>query len=169
MSAIVLGLAVTVLLLILLAVFGRGGAGETFRMRRGEPAPETALELARHVERLLRQEGFFVDRSEEATSGPLDLVARDPRPLVGQRVYVRIFGRPIVEPVGAAEVQSALDRIKGGYHKAVLVSAVGFSDEALAAAQESAVELLDSSRLPEVTTAEPAVATPRPAREGGVQ
>ena len=64
-------------------------------------------------------------------------------------MHVRIFTSAV--PVGAAEVQASSDNAHGGgFHKALLISAAGFSDEAIAAADGTAVELIDGGRLDEL-------------------
>jgi Restriction endonuclease len=150
MTPFFLALVATVLLLLLIALFSRGGAGETLSGRRVLEGRRGG-DLVDATRQVLSAMGYRVGPPEPTPQGRVDLVAEDPRPLAGQRLYIRVFPETS-GPVGVAEVQAALDRIKEGFHKAVLISSAGFSNEGIAAARDTAVELIEAAQLDEVSS-----------------
>jgi hypothetical protein len=151
MSPVVLSLLVFVLLLLTLALFARGGAGETVRMI--EPRTRLPEDLAKHAPRLLRALGLSVDRVETAANGVTEISAHRDGPVVGHRLSLRLLPRE-AGPVGASEVQTAVDAARGeGLHKVVIVSPAGFSDEAMSAAIDAPVELMTAARFVELDAA----------------
>lgn len=144
---IILAALGTILLFVLLALFSRGGRAENIHRPARAVSAEELAQFPQRVRQLILQQGMIVERTDFTPRGSVDLLARDPRPLFGFQLYVRIFGQSGGEPVGAAEVQAAADRLKEGFHKAALISWNGFTDEARAAADGSAVELLDGELL----------------------
>lgn len=153
MIAVALAAVVAVILFFVLAIFAKGGAGEPVSVRRNQ-IPLGAGPLPRRVQDWLTAGGFRIEHVETTVTGETDIVATDARPLLGQRLYLRMYPDNVV--VGATEVQAALDRIKEGFNKGVLIARGGFSDEALSAAADSPIELLDDGALGPVS------AEPRP-------
>jgi hypothetical protein len=136
------------LLLLILALFSRGGAHETYPSRPGSPAPLPAGEIVKAARELLTALGFEIELVDARSSERTDILARDARPVVGGRVTARVFERADGEPVGAVDVQAAWDAARGdGFSKAILISATGFSHEAITAADGTAVELLDGHQV----------------------
>jgi hypothetical protein len=145
-----------VVLFLLLGIFGgKGGPSET----PGAPAPSGTTNdwLARlgpdGLERLLVRL-FTAMRCEveetEARPNLVDLVVRDPAPITGGRLHVRGLVAGTGQLVQQAEVQAALDSARGQETaKAVVIalSPAGFSDEARAAVQSTACELIDAAGL----------------------
>jgi hypothetical protein len=158
----VLALVVVVVLLATLALFTRGGPSETLRNVRPGLPQYSQGELTVLARSMLEDLGLRVTAVEEHAGGKTDLEAANPAPIVGQRVYVRTFAG--TQPVGAPEIQAALDRLTGdSFNKALLIAPAGFSDEAVLAANESAVELIDAARLHSLMSlSAPQQATNRP-------
>lgn len=162
MAPIFFALIATALLLLVIALFARGGAGETRPLRRAAGGAHGAA-LVEETQQVLSSMGYTIGSVASTPSGRVDIVARDPRPLAGQVIYVRVFpDEP--DPVGVSEVQAALDRLKEGFHKAVLISSAGFTNEGVVTAEDTAVELIDAPRLSELK----AQLAPRPPRTSGL-
>jgi hypothetical protein len=144
MAPAIFGLIAFGAIALLFALFSRGGPRESGA--RGVSSAYGPARLAELSRSFLESRGLSVSSVDLREPGRVDLLARDPRPGVGQTLYVRVVSAP--DPVGSTEVQAAADRIKGeGYNKALVVSESGFSDEAVAAAEESAVELMEAESL----------------------
>ncbi|MHB1846533.1 MAG: restriction endonuclease [Deltaproteobacteria bacterium] len=155
MAVVVLAGAGMVGLFLLLGLFGgKGGPSET-RSPPSAPSREGTGWLLRldgdGLERLLHR--LFQSMRFEVVSsdvrGPiLDMVVRDPAPVVGGQVHVRGIVAADHGMVGEAEVQAALDLARGdSLAKAVVVSPLGFSAEARLAVRDTACELLDAPAL----------------------
>ena len=149
-------LLVTCLLLLLLAVpliFLRGGAREPVTALAGPTAiPSAEIDLA--AEQLVRALGLEVLRRDpDEGDGPAFVatnVSRDNR----QLVYVRAFHLPAGERVREPDVVSAIDFARGeGFHKTILISPNGFTDEAQLAAEDSIAELIDDVSLARIVGA----------------
>jgi hypothetical protein len=144
MAPILLGLAGFGVVALFLGLFARGGPREPASTRR---TPTFGRDrLIGMTQELLANMGLRMQGVELREKDSADLIAVDPRPGVGQTLYVRVVSTRA--PVETDEVQGALDRLKGdGLHKALLISDSGFSDEAISAALETAVELMDGVAL----------------------
>ncbi len=153
---VLLAAAVAGAVFLLLAIFGGKGGPH-------EPAPEAAPGRADHwlsrltldsleklLGRLFAAMRFTVERSE-VRAGRLDMVVVDPTPLLGGRVHVRGIVYADHGMIEQTEVQAALDEARGeGLAKAVVVSPLGFSDEARLAVRSTPCDLVDGEALLEL-------------------
>lgn len=148
MAPIFFALIATAILLLVIALFARGGAGETRPLWRATGGAHGAA-LVEETQQVLSSMGYTIGSVTSTPQGRVDMMARDPRPVAGQVIYVRVFPDER-DPVGVSEVQAALDRLKEGFHKAVLISSAGFTNEGVVTAEDTAVELIDAPRLSEL-------------------
>jgi hypothetical protein len=143
-------LLVTSILLLLLAlplIFLRGGAREPVTaMGRPTAIPSAEIDLA--AEQLVRALGLeIVRRDPDEGDGPA-FVTANASPTNRQLIYVRAFHLPSGARVREPEVVAAIDFARSeGFHKTILISPNGFSDEALLAAEDSIAELIDDVAL----------------------
>jgi len=152
MGTPLVALFVVVLLLLVLALFSRGGPTETLPAT-GLPAELQGLsqlqlsELGSIASRLFTEMGFATLRLEERPDR-IDLTVQDPTPVTGQTVYVRCVLPPESGSVASHEVQAALDASRGeNLVKAVVVCPASFTDEARLVSQGAPVELIDAKAL----------------------
>lgn len=150
MSPILLGLVLFGVFLVLLALFARGGAGETVQpvaLGRKGVANLPLPELARALRELYTARGYTV-LSESLESDHADLLLRDASPLTGQTVYLRCALPGDGGAVDSLEVQATLDRTHGDQlSKAVVATPGGFTGEARLLARDANVELLDGAAI----------------------
>jgi hypothetical protein len=143
-------LLVTSILLLLLAVpliFLRGGARETASVI-GRPTAIPSAEIDLAAEQLVRVLGLqIVRRDPDEGDGPA-FVTTNVSPNNRQLIYVRAFHLPSGERVREPEVVSSIDFARSeGFHKTILISPNGFTDEALLAAEDTIAELIDDVAL----------------------
>jgi hypothetical protein len=151
LGPIFLGGLLFVVVFVFLAVFARGGPTETHRV--GARSPDQVLsalsldELSRVSTRILNEMGFRIIASTP-TPTHVDVIADDPTPITGQRVYVRILPAPPGGFVESVEVQAAMDAARGeGLSKAIVLSPAQFSEEARSTAMDVQLELIGGSEL----------------------
>lgn len=138
-------------LVIIALMFTRGGAKEPVSRvwpddPRSTPAPtSTRAELEELTRRAIAGWGLRIERfdpNDEKDS--FGVLAADPTPITGGKVYVRAFANAVNE----ADVQAQLDAARDeGVSKLILISQLGFSDEAILAAQDTIAELVDGRVL----------------------
>jgi hypothetical protein len=149
MGVFILALALAAIVLVLIGVFSRSATRETWREPQAVSlrlAPAQLHELARAI---VQSRSLRIDSEEVRGDTGSELVASDPTPVVGGRVFVRTLPGPT--PVRTAEVQGALAQARAeGYGKVLLIAPSGFSDEARLAGEDSTIELVDGARLIEV-------------------
>ena len=106
----------------------------------------SAEELGRLLLALLRELGFSVEPFR-VVGEVVELLARNPAPLVGGRVYVRGLSRWAGE-VGEDEVRVALDLGRAEQvGKVLLVTGTSFAPGARALAADLPIELVDGAAL----------------------
>ena len=139
-------------------IFLRGGPREPMTSEP-MPLPRTAarqevpgaLSSGARAEQLVRALGLEIGRREADEGDGPAFVATEASSTNGQRIYVRVFDLPPGEHVRGPDVIAALDVARGeGFHKTLLISSNGFSDEAVLAAEGSIAELFDGERLDEI-------------------
>ena len=138
------------LLALIALFFMRGGAREPVTHVGILPASARASPVER-AEQLIAALGLeIVRRDPDEGTGP-GFVADSRSAIDPQRVYVRAFNLPPEERVRAPDVVAAIDVAKSeGFNKTLLVSANGFTDEALLAADGSVAELIDEAELDQI-------------------
>ena len=96
---------------------------------------------------LFTEMGFNAERSERGAN-TVDLLANDPTPIRGGRVYVHgLFGQPGV-PADADEVRNMIDTARAEFvGKGVLVTLGTFTSDARDAARGNPVDLVDGDEL----------------------
>lgn len=150
MSPILFGLVLFILALVLLALFARGGAVEPAPVPARPPEDLRSMspeEIARQVAQVFGRRGYRVV-SQAVKDGYGDLLLEDRTPLTGQRIYVRTVRAPPEGAVESAEVQAAIDRVRGDQlGKAVVVTPGTFSDSARLLSTGVNVELIDGPAL----------------------
>ncbi len=153
MSVFVLAALATGAIFLSLAFFGgKGGPREAVseapsRQASGWLSRLSADGLEKLLRRLFAAMRVTVEQSEIRGS-TLDMVVVAPTPLLGGRMHVRGLVQADHGMIEQAEVQAALDEAHGeGMAKAVLVSPLGFSDEARLAVQGTTCELVDAPAL----------------------
>jgi hypothetical protein len=154
MGAIAFAGLTVLLLFVLLALYARGGPTETPGSNapaRGDVAPLFSdMSLDAYLDflvRLVAELGFEVKSSEVREQG-VDIVAVDPTPITGQRVYVRGVLPSSEGMVQSGEVQAALDAARGrGFGKAIVITPSVFSNEAQLVARGVPLDLIDGAEL----------------------
>ncbi len=148
MGPLILAGFLFLVVVLLFAMFARGGPKEPESTLPGQFVVRDRIELEDLTRRLIQRLGLRIERRDDSDGRGIGFLAIDPVPIVGQRIYVEMFALPQGERVTEAEVQAAIDAAKDdAVHKVVLVSPGGFSDEAILAARDSIVELLDADAL----------------------
>jgi hypothetical protein len=140
----------TILLVTGLAalMFLRGGAREPVTVTGPAPPVPSRRTMEDRAVQLIGAMGLSIERRDgDERSGPGFVAVRnsDDRP---ERVYVQIFELPSGERVREPDVIAALDVARSeGFNKTLLLSANGFTDEAVLAAEGSIAELIDAAQL----------------------
>ena len=127
MGTPIVAVLVVLTLLLLLALFARGGPTET--LSGSLPAEVAGLskldlgELGSVTTRLFTELGFTSDAVHERPDR-IDLTMTDPTPVTGQTLYIRCILPPAeTGAVASNEVQAALDAARGeNLSKAVVVT-----------------------------------------------
>lgn len=154
MGPIILAAVAVLAVFLVLAFFARGGPTETpgvGERHASDTAPlfqeMTHDDFGVFVTKLVNELGFRV-ASAEVREGRVDVIAEDPTPLTGQRIYFRGVLPPTEGMVQSAEVLAAIDNARGhGFGKAIVVTPSVFSDEAVLAARGAAADLIDGPEL----------------------
>jgi hypothetical protein len=156
MAALLLAGFILIFVLGALAVFARGGAGETVSTISRTPVTTVdPVELEALTRRAIGRMGLQIDRTDPLESDGFGFLAIDPAPYGGGRVYVRTFARSSGERASEADIQRALDAAKDeAANKLILISPAGFTDDAILAARETIAELIDGEGLAALATRE---------------
>lgn len=152
----IVGLAVGLLLILLMARYSPKGSLERSPAESGRPAPPeiTADEWQDLIGDLVRSIGLEVVFSSKGTGGVVEITARDPKPLAGGKFLV--VATPVLGhgPIDAQEILSFADTVRGdqGILKGIYIALAGFNDEARMAMQTTAanIELIDARKLLEL-------------------
>jgi hypothetical protein len=152
MGSLLIAAVLVLALMLLLAMFAKGGPTETISTT-GLP-PELAgmgalqlPELASVTDRLFTELGFST-LSRHERPDRVDLTMQDPTPVTGQTLYIRCILSPPDGAIQSAEVQAAMDAARGeNLAKAVVVSSGIFSDEAQLVSRNAPLELIDGRAL----------------------
>ena len=109
------------------------------------------------VKELLQVLGLEIVFSSVGPGGTLDLTCGDPRPVLGERIFVRASAAVGAGQVGAEQVLQFADTSweQMGVRRGIYIAAAGFTDEARAALRSrlARVELVDACRLVELLRA----------------
>jgi hypothetical protein len=152
MGTPLVAVAAVVLLLLMLALFARGGPTETIQTP-GLPSELSGLaqlslgELGSIAHRLFAELGFTTVNTHERPDR-VDLTVTDPTPVTGQTVYIRCVLPPETGAVASHEVQAAMDAARGeNLAKAIVLCPGSFTDEARLVSQGAPLELIDGPAL----------------------
>jgi hypothetical protein len=153
MGTPIVALLVVVGLMLMLALFAKGGPAETMTAP-GLPPELSGManlglpELGSVASRLFTELGFSTLASHEREDR-IDLTVVDPTPVTGQTVYIRCVLPPKdVGSVQSHEVQAALDAARGeNLTKAIVITPGTFSDEAKLVSHAAPLELIDGGAL----------------------
>lgn len=150
MAVLVLS-AVLIFILAAVLLFERGGAKEPVT-EAGPPlasvARINATDIGDLTERLIERLGLRVQTREPDDGRGPGYVAVMPDPLGGNQVYVRAFKLDSGQRVQSQDVQAAILTARDeGMARTILIAPNGFSDEAILAAEDTATELVDGTKL----------------------
>ena len=154
MIVVVASLVVGLLLIGLIARFA--GNVPRFDSRTSEGKPDDrpvigAQEFDETIRSLLEAIGLDIGSVSTDENGVLEMTCRDPRPVIGGRLLVRVSRLTDGGQVDAAEVLAFAESVRGdmGALKGIDIAVSGFTDEALAAvgAAPAPVELIDAPKL----------------------
>jgi hypothetical protein len=124
-----------------------GGDGVSRNLAHGWISRLDADQLARLLTMLFSELKYEVEDTRIG-DGVVDLLAVNPTPISGGRIYVRGIAHPPLGIVGEDEVRGALDTSRAEMAGKALIATGGvFSAEARAAAEGVPLELLDGATL----------------------
>jgi hypothetical protein len=154
MIIVVAALVVGLLLIGLIARFAGNVPRVDARANDGKADDRPSIgpeEFDETIRRLLKAIGLDILSVSTDDSGALEIVCRDPRPVVGGQLLVRASRHMAGGQVDAAEVLAFAESVRGdmGALKGIDIAVAGFTDEAYAAlgAAPAPVELIDAPRL----------------------
>jgi hypothetical protein len=154
MIAVVAALLLGLLLIGFIARFAGNVPRVDARANDGKPDDRPAIgpnEFDGTIRRLLRAIGLDILSVSTDENGALEVICRDPRPVLGGQLLVRASHLTAAGQVDAAEVLAFAESVRGdmGALKGIDIAVAGFTDEAYAAlgTAPAPVELIDAPRL----------------------